>query len=48
MSKDSILKQLVDMSRHLDDPAHDYAILGEGNTPARIDAAYAVKTASRT
>lgn len=33
----SILKQLVAMSRHLGDPALDYAILGEGNTSARAD-----------
>jgi len=35
---DSILAQLVAMSRHLGDPALDYAILGEGNTSARVDA----------
>lgn len=33
-----ILEQLVAMSNHLGDPAHDYAILGEGNTSARADA----------
>ena len=33
-----ILAQLVTMSRHLGNPALDYAILGEGNTSARIDA----------
>ena len=38
MSANTVLKQLVDMSRHLGDPAYDYAILGEGNTSARIDA----------
>ena len=38
MSANSVLQQLVDMSRNLGDPAHDYAILGEGNTSARIDA----------
>ena len=38
MSTDSILKQLVDMSRHLGDSALDYAILGEGNSSARVDA----------
>jgi rhamnose utilization protein RhaD (predicted bifunctional aldolase and dehydrogenase) len=32
-----ILEQLVSMSRRLGDPALDYAILGEGNTSARID-----------
>jgi rhamnose utilization protein RhaD (predicted bifunctional aldolase and dehydrogenase) len=35
---DSILAQLVAMSRHLGDPALDYTILGEGNTSARADA----------
>ncbi len=35
---DSILTQLVAMSRHLGNPALDYAILGEGNTSARADA----------
>lgn len=32
-----ILDQLVEMSRYLGDPAKPYAILGEGNTSARID-----------
>jgi len=32
-----LLQQLVDMSRYLGDPAKPYAILGEGNTSARID-----------
>jgi len=31
------LEQLVTMSRYLGDPARPYAILGEGNTSARID-----------
>jgi len=35
---DVILQQLVEMSRYLGDPARGYAILGEGNTSARIDA----------
>lgn len=35
---DAILSQLIAMSRNLGDPALDYAILGEGNTSARIDA----------
>src|SRR3990172_9422049 len=35
---DAILSQLIAMSRNLGDPAMDYAILGEGNTSARIDA----------
>jgi rhamnose utilization protein RhaD (predicted bifunctional aldolase and dehydrogenase) len=38
MSPDKILEQLVTMSRNLGDPARDYAILGEGNTSAWIDA----------
>ena len=38
MSANSVLRQLVDMSRTLGDPAFDYAILGEGNSSARIDA----------
>lgn len=37
MSED-ILNQLITLSNHLGDPAHDYAILGEGNTSARADA----------
>ncbi|MCC6142370.1 MAG: class II aldolase [Candidatus Hydrogenedentes bacterium] len=37
MSKDDILTQLVEMSRYLGDPKRPYAILGEGNTSARID-----------
>lgn len=37
MSCDVILEQLTAMSRHLGDPALDYAILGEGNASARID-----------
>jgi len=39
MSCDIILDQLAAMSRTLGDPALDYAILGEGNTSARIDGA---------
>lgn len=34
----TILEQLVVMSRTLGDPALDYAILGEGNSSARVDA----------
>ena len=37
MTKDEILAQLVRLSNNLGDPALDYAILGEGNTSARID-----------
>lgn len=34
-----VLSDLVAMSRRLGDPAMDYAILGEGNTSAGVDAA---------
>ena len=34
---DAVLKQLVEMSRYLGSPGRTYAILGEGNTSARID-----------
>lgn len=33
-----IMSQLVAMSNRLGDPANDFAILGEGNTSARMDA----------
>jgi rhamnose utilization protein RhaD (predicted bifunctional aldolase and dehydrogenase) len=33
----NILDQLISLSRTLGNPANDYAILGEGNTSARID-----------
>jgi rhamnose utilization protein RhaD (predicted bifunctional aldolase and dehydrogenase) len=39
MEADQILQQLITMSQHLGDPALDYAILGEGNASAQIDAA---------
>ncbi|HNR30975.1 MAG TPA: class II aldolase/adducin family protein [Candidatus Hydrogenedentes bacterium] len=32
-----VLRELVGMSRYLGDPSHPYAILGEGNTSARVD-----------
>jgi rhamnose utilization protein RhaD (predicted bifunctional aldolase and dehydrogenase) len=32
-----IRRELVDLSRELGEPAHDYVILGEGNTSARVD-----------
>lgn len=38
MNDDSILSQLVGLSRHLGRPEMDCAILGEGNTSARRDA----------
>lgn len=37
MQPEDILAQLVTMTRNLGDPALDYAILGEGNTSARVD-----------
>src|SRR5438876_4650330 len=37
-TRDSVLQQLVEFSRRLGDPVNDYAILGEGNTSARVDA----------
>jgi rhamnose utilization protein RhaD (predicted bifunctional aldolase and dehydrogenase) len=37
MTAETILEKLVEMSRYLGDPANDLAILGEGNTSARID-----------
>ena len=33
----NLLNQLIKLSQHLGKPAHDYAILGEGNTSAKID-----------
>lgn len=38
MHNSEILQALVDMSHYVGDPARGYAILGEGNTSARIDA----------
>ena len=34
---EKILNELLTMSQNLGDPTKDYAILGEGNTSARID-----------
>jgi rhamnose utilization protein RhaD (predicted bifunctional aldolase and dehydrogenase) len=36
-STSDILTELIGLSRHLGDPALDYAILGEGNTSAGVD-----------
>ncbi|MBN2309456.1 MAG: class II aldolase/adducin family protein [Candidatus Hydrogenedentes bacterium] len=36
-SMDPVLTELIDMSHYLGDPARGYAILGEGNSSARID-----------
>jgi rhamnose utilization protein RhaD (predicted bifunctional aldolase and dehydrogenase) len=38
MQTDDILAQLVAMTQNLGNPAHDYAMLGEGNTSARAGA----------
>ena len=37
MPSNDILEQLVELSNNLGQPEHDYAILGEGNTSARVD-----------
>ena len=37
MTDDNIVSQLVALSNHLGDPRFDYAILGEGNTSAKVD-----------
>jgi rhamnose utilization protein RhaD (predicted bifunctional aldolase and dehydrogenase) len=34
---ETVLQELIALSRHLGDPARDYVIIGEGNTSARID-----------
>lgn len=36
-TSENILEQLTALSHHLGDPERDYAILGEGNTSARLD-----------
>lgn len=36
--QDEIVEQLTLLSHHLGEPERDYAILGEGNTSARVDA----------
>lgn len=43
MPPESVLEQLIDMTRHLGDPALDYAILGEGNTSACEETTFWVK-----
>ncbi|HEY3328819.1 MAG TPA: class II aldolase/adducin family protein [Capsulimonadaceae bacterium] len=35
--KDKIFEELLILSRHLGDSSHDWAILGEGNTSAKLD-----------
>lgn len=35
--QDRLLEDLLILSRRLGDPAHDWAVLGEGNTSAKID-----------
>ena len=37
MPSNEILVQLVELSNNLGQPEHDYVILGEGNTSARLD-----------
>jgi len=37
MEQNSVLQQLISMTRFLGDPARDFAILGEGNSSARAD-----------
>jgi rhamnose utilization protein RhaD (predicted bifunctional aldolase and dehydrogenase) len=45
----TVLQQLVALSCRLGDPVHDYAILGEGNTSAGIDAeSFYVKASGAT
>ena len=47
--RDVILRQLVEMSNYLGDPGKTYAILGEGNTSARLDDdTFAVKASGTT
>ncbi len=36
--RNQVLTQLIELSRQLGMPEHDYVILGDGNTSARIDA----------
>ena len=44
-----LLQQLVDLSQYLGDPAKGYAMLGEGNTSARIDSdSFYVKASGTT
>lgn len=45
---DAILEQLVEMSRYVGAPGNGYAILGEGNTSARIDKDFFYVKASGT
>ena len=49
MAVAEILEQLVTLSRHLGDPERDYAILGEGNSSAAVDAeSFFVKASGAT
>ena len=34
---DAVMQELLALSHQLGDPAHEWAILGEGNTSARVD-----------
>ncbi len=47
--KQTVLDDLISLSHHLGDEAHDYVIIGEGNTSARIDAhAFWVKASGQS
>jgi rhamnose utilization protein RhaD (predicted bifunctional aldolase and dehydrogenase) len=49
LSPDAILTELIELSRHLGDPRLDYAILGEGNSSAGVDAeSFFVKASGAT
>ena len=37
LNMNDVLPQLIEMTRYLANPAKGFAILGEGNTSARID-----------
>ena len=44
----NVLKELIELSRHLGDPARDLAILGEGNTSAKLeDGTFLVKASGK-
>src|SRR4051812_12699038 len=48
-TSDDVLQQLLEFSRRLGDPANDYAILGEGNSSASVDAdSFYVKASGAT
>jgi len=48
-TSEAVLQQLVELSRRLGDPVNDYAILGEGNSSASVDAeSFYVKASGAT